>query len=113
LKKKPEQEEEQIYEEWRTAMVKKSQTFPFWDLVLGTEILILVFIRAHRENNFQLYVEALEKLMFLFFAMDKYNYCRWVSVHLRDMMSLPANVKDEFQTFWVVQKHQTDFPQSL
>lgn len=85
-------------------MVKKSPTFHYWDLVLRTELLILTFIRAHRERNFALYVECLEALMFLFFALDHYNYSRWVSVHLRDMKSLPASIKEEFQKHWVVTK---------
>ncbi len=34
------------------------------------EILVLIFIRAHRENKFDLYLESLEALMFMFFALD-------------------------------------------
>lgn len=102
-------QDHQCFEEWRTAMVEKSPTFRFWDFVLRIEILILVFVRAHREKNFQLYVEVLEKLMFLFFAMDQYNYCRWVSVHLRDMKSLPADIKNDLQECWVVQKTSRRF----
>ena len=39
------------FESWRQVMIKQSPTFQFWDLILQTEILILVLIRAHRERN--------------------------------------------------------------
>ena len=90
--------------EWRSKMIKKSPTFLYWDLILKIKVLVLIFIRAHREKNFPLYVEAPDTLMFLFFAADHYNYSRWVSVHIRDMKSLPEDVKDDFMKNWVVQK---------
>lgn len=89
---------------WREDMIRKSPTFQFWDLVLQTEIEILIFIRAHRTKDFDLYVESLKDLMFLFFALDHYNYSRWVSVHVRDMESLSPEFRDDFQKYWVVNK---------
>jgi hypothetical protein len=53
------------------------------------ETLILIFIRAHREKNFQMFVEVLEELAPFFFALDHVNYSRWMPVHIRDMKSLP------------------------
>ena len=67
-------------------------------------MLVLIFIRAHREKNFPLYVEALNVLMFMFFAVYHYNSSRWVSVHIRDIKSLPEDVKEGFMKNWVVQK---------
>ncbi len=46
-------------EAWRSDMLKKSPTFMFWDLILRYETLILIFVRAHREKNFPLYVHVL------------------------------------------------------
>ena len=48
----------------------------YWDFILRYEMLILIFIAAHRENNFLLYVEVMEKLTPLFFALDHINYAR-------------------------------------
>ena len=73
------------------------------------EIMILFFIPAHRQNDFHLYVESMEALMFLFFALDHYNYSRWISMHIRDMQSLPAILKDDFIKFWVVNKTKHRF----
>jgi len=71
--------------------------------------LVLMFVRSQRERNFELYIETLEASMFLFFALDHYNYSRWVSVHLRDMKSLPDDFRREFENFWVVSKSSRRF----
>ncbi len=75
------------------------------------ETLILIFVRAHRESNFPLYVEVLEKLVPLFFALDHINYSRWLPVHIRDMRTLPEYIKDEFEKrcYWVVSKTNNRF----
>ena len=49
------------------------------------EILIFMFIRAHRERKFALMLDTLRYLVPLFFAMDHQNYARWVTVFIRDM----------------------------
>lgn len=97
------------FEVWKENMIRKSPTFQYWDTILSIEMLILVFIRAHRENNFPLYVEALEAIVGYFFAFDRYNYARWVPVHIRDMTSLPASLKEEFQKKWVGSKGHRRF----
>lgn len=66
------------------------------------EISILIFVKAHRENNFQLYVEVLEFLAPRFFALNHTNYSRWLPVHIRDMKSLPEAIQAEFQKYWVI-----------
>ena len=57
---------EEPFEEWRFKMIKKSPTLLYWDLILQIEVLVFIFIRAHREKNFPLYVETLDALMFVF-----------------------------------------------
>ena len=71
----------------------------------------LIFIRAHREVNFPLYVESLRSLVPWFFALDHHHYARWVPVHIRDMESLPPSILEEFQAHghWVVQKTHSRF----
>ena len=83
----------------------------FWDFILRYESLIWIFVRAHREKNFSLYVEVLEKLTPLFFALDHVNYSRWVPVHIRDMKCLPGSIRDEFenQGHWVLPKINNKF----
>ena len=96
---------------WRNDMQKKSPTFMYWDFIMMYETLILIFVRAHREKNFPLYVKVLEELTPLFFALDHVNYSRWMPVHIRDMKSLPATVRDEFEKdgHWLLSKTMNTF----
>ena len=96
---------------WRDDMQKRSPTFMYWDFILRYETLILIFVRAHREKNFALYVEVLEELVPLFFALDHVNYARWLPVHIRDMKCLPSHIKDEFEKkcHWVLSKTNNKF----
>ena len=56
------------------------------------EIIGLIFVRAHREQNFPLYVETLKALVPWFFVRDHYNYARWIPIHVCDMENLPASI---------------------
>ena len=99
---------------WRLQMIAKSPAFMFWDVTLRYETLILIFVRAHRERNFHLYVNVLEELALLFFALDHVNYARWLPVHIRDMKSLPPQSKKglTFRTFENIRKrpiHSLEF----
>ena len=98
-------------ETWCNEMCAKSPTFMYWDLIMRYQTLILIFVRAHREKNFPLYVQVLEKLAPLFFALDHVNYARWIPVHIRDMKSLPDPIKEQFeeQCHWVLSKTNNAF----
>ena len=98
--------DEESVKAWRNNMQKNSPTFMYWDLIMIYETLILIFVRAHREKNFPLYVEVLEELTPLFFALDHVNYS-----HIRDMKSLPYPIKDEFEnhSHWVLSKTMNTF----
>ena len=70
----------ETFEAWRQKMIEDSPTFQFWDTVLRMEIMGLIFVRAHREANFPLYVESLRSLIPWFFALDHHHYARWAPV---------------------------------
>ena len=99
---------EESFEQWKTSS-EKSPTFHFWEMIRRLEALILIFIGSLREGNFQLYVEALEALVPWFHSLDHTNYARWLSVHIRDMKSLPPAVRDDLQKCWVVAKTEKPF----
>ena len=96
---------------WESEMCKRSSTFLFWDTILRYETLVLMFIRAYRETLFCLYVEVLEEHVHLFFSLHHINYARWVPIHLRDIKSLPASVRKEFEQegHWVLSKTNNKF----
>ena len=88
------------FNDWKVSMAAQSPTFKFWDTVVNLEKIILIFIRAHLEANFDLCIETLEYLVGFFFAFDHYNYARWLPIHIRDMKSLPV-CQEEFKSNWV------------
>ena len=98
-------------ETWRQKMILKSPTFQYWDTILTMELLGLVFIRAHRERNFSLYVESLKELVPWFFSLDHHNYARWIPIHISDMENLPTPICKEFEEHghWVINKTANRF----
>lgn len=100
---------EETFSTWKSNLLKCSPTFQFWDMILRLETLILIFIKAHREIDFPLFVETLEALVPWFFALDHVNYARWLPVFIRDMKSLPEGVYANFQKHWVISKTDTKF----
>ena len=82
-------------ETWRECM-RESPMFRYWDTIFNLEITGLVFVRAHRERNFSLYLDSLKDIIPWFFALDHYNYSRWMPVHIRDMENLPTSIHNEF-----------------
>ena len=83
-------------QDWEQEMNLKSPTFFYWNMILSLQKKIFTMIRSFREHKIDLYIFMLDKLAFLFFALDSVNYARWVPVHLRDMKNLPLSVKREF-----------------
>ena len=102
-------DEQVLFEEWRQTMIRKHPKFHYWDMILEFEILVLIFVRSHRVNDFEVYIESLEALTPWFFALDHTNYARWVPIHLRDMKSLSSDVKDDCLSCWVLRKTHNKF----
>ena len=77
------------------------------------QIHFLIFIRSIREGNFELYVESLRKLIKWSFACDKYNYARWLSVHIFDLMTMKVKHPDIYENlkkgFFSFQKSTREF----
>ena len=87
------------FETWCQKRLKASPQFHFRHLVLSMELTILSFVRAFREANFTLYCQALCALIPFFFANNNANYAHWLSVHLKDMLSLEHKHPDVLQEF--------------
>ena len=82
-------------------------------MILEMELTILSLIRSFREANFDLYCQALQKLIPFFFANNNRNYARWLPIHLRDMLRLDQThpqIKTEFLNGnFVVHKSTREF----
>ena len=83
--------------EWLSQQANKSQSCLYWKLIMEYQIHFLIFIRSIREGNFELYVESLRKLIKWSFACDKYNYARWLSVHIFDLMTMKVKHPDIYE----------------
>jgi len=98
---------------WRTERADACPQFQFWSIILQLELDVMIFVRAIREGDFQLYVEALTKIVPWFFALDHTHYARWIPVHLRDMVSLKECHPDVYAEFlkgkFVVKKSKHAF----
>ena len=84
---------------WNSENSLASPQFKFWSIVLDLELTVLAFVRSIREANFQLYIDALTKLVPWFFTLDHHNYSRWLPVHLNDMVSLPERHPQVYAEF--------------
>ena len=75
------------------------------------ELSGLIFVRAHRERNFPLYLDCIKAITPWFFALDHYHYARWMPVHIHDMQNLPTSIYNEFYEngHWVIQKTKNRF----
>ena len=100
--------------EWLAQKSETSTMTLYWKNILEMQIHILIFIRALSESNFELYVVSLKSLMKWFFALDHYNYARWLSVYLFDLLSLKNSLPDICQNFkdghFSYQKSNREFP---
>ena len=76
------------FEDWCDARSDACPTFQFWYLILKLELAVMVFMRAIREADFLLYIEALSKIVPWFFVLDHTHYSGWVLIHPRDIVSL-------------------------
>ena len=55
--------DEEAFDDWKKKMCTKNPTFKYWDIILSLEILVLIFVRFHRERNFSLFIDVLETLI--------------------------------------------------
>ena len=98
---------------WAQERSSSSRMFKYWMLIMKFQINYLVFIRSMREDNFKLFVKILMLLIKWFFIFDHYNYIRWLSVHIRDLLSLPITCPQLYQEFergnFVVQISSREF----
>jgi len=101
------------FETWCTKRKSESPQFCYWYLVLSMELTTLTLIRSFREADFQLYCESLSELLPYFFANNNVNYARWLTIHLRDMMSLedkhPAVAEEFKKGNFVIHKSERPF----
>ena len=88
-------------EKWCSERAAACPHFQFWYTILQLQLYIIIYIKAIREADFQLYVEALSKIVPWFFALDHTHYARWIPVHLRDLISLKEYHPSIYEQFMI------------
>ena len=84
---------------WVEECSSSSRMFKYWKLIMKFQINYLVFIRSMKEGDFKLFVKIMISLVICFFIFHHYNYARWLSVHIRDLLSLPITCPQLYQEF--------------
>ena len=64
------------------------KTAQFWAKYMHVVEMILILIRATKENDLDLHIAALHALCPMFFAYDHTNYARYVPVYIMTLMNL-------------------------
>ena len=85
--------------EWLDQVSKSSEMCYYWRLIMNFQLQILIFVRALREGDFKLYVETLYGFLKWYFALDKYNYARWATIHWFDMALLQKACPSVYEQF--------------
>ena len=75
-------------QDWVVKKASESRMLHYWKMIFDLQILILMFIRSERERDFALYVQVLKSIMKYIFAFNHYNYARWLTIHVDDLMKL-------------------------
>lgn len=86
-----------MFDEFRKIRREESVNFQFWDDFLLSIQLILDYIRAERECNWDLHLQTAAAMIPYFFACSKQNYSRWGTLYVLEMsLSLPNEVRKLF-----------------
>ena len=72
---------------------------PYWKQILKLQIHTLIYIQSIRGRNFQMHIMALCPLMKWYCALDHYNYLRWLTFHVLDLVNLEQQHPDVYKNF--------------
>ncbi len=73
------------FHERREEMSEKCPQFLYWSGVLELQLCVFQLVRAFREANFTMYINAIKQILPWMFPMEHLNHARWLSVHYQDM----------------------------
>ena len=68
-----------------------AKQFFYWDMVIKFESLLMNFLEAQQEANYDMYVNSLAKIVPWMFCFNHYHYTRWMTVYLNDVHMLKEN----------------------
>ena len=84
------------FETWINEKANESPMFHYWNMIFGLQVLILQFTPSERQRNFDLYVHVLNSSVKYIFALNHYNYARWL-----DLLKLEYTRPDVYKEFCI------------
>ncbi|KAL9962372.1 hypothetical protein ACROYT_G031467 [Oculina patagonica] len=75
---------------------EKNPNLQYWLQYMEMVRILLLFIRAQREGNWDLHLYAFHKMLPFSHRYDHTNYARWGPVYLAQMKQLPEEVQTMF-----------------
>ena len=76
---------------------RQSITFAYWDSFLEAVSVLLRIMRADREANFQLHLDAVLETVPYFALAGRVNYARYTPVYVAEMKALETGQPDMFE----------------
>ena len=98
------------YQQFCIVRRKEDPTFELWSSFLEMVSLLLIFLRATRESDWNLHVAVLRLMMPWYFAYDRTNYSRYLPAYWMEMVDLPESHPSLYHELsqmgaWTVQRH--------
>ena len=78
------------FDEWSVKTSERQPQFAFWASVLNLQLIVLQMLYSIRTADFTCYKESLSMVVPWMFALDRVNYARWMSVHIRDLADIES-----------------------
>ena len=86
-------------EKFIKARSESNENFKFWATFLDMMTVVWDLLRADRDGLWELHLDAVQRALYLFAALDSTNYLRWCSIYLEDMRRLPETAPSVYQNF--------------
>ncbi len=101
------------FEEWTQDRCGSLSQFQYWSIVLDKELLFLDFLKSQRNPDLLSYISSLIKMVRDMFLFDHYQYARWLTVHVADLLRLKERCPSIWEQFqngtFVTQKTSNPF----
>lgn len=88
---------QKMLDEFVAQKSEENVNFKFWWSYMEMLSILLMFTRAQREGNWDLYLHSFRCMLPYFFRYDHQNYAKWGSVYIAEMEQLPQEVLEEFK----------------
>ena len=73
---------ETSFSEWKDNLFRKSPTFRNWNIILELEILVLIFVRAHRIRTLHSIYNHWRLWHHGFLLLTEHKYSHWIPIHI-------------------------------